>query len=111
MVSFECQEEDDPKSILFFKPMRCLGEIRPYRRDEGWSSSLYQTFFTTSIDSQIPVIVEKSLFTCGCKKFQLDVLGDHLCTCTRYSGANRVGWIPRERGGSGVFGSGPTYHT
>ena len=31
--------------------------------------------------AQIPVI-EKSLSVCGCKKFQLDVLGDHLCTCT-----------------------------
>ena len=35
-------------------------------------------FFTTSMNSQIPVIVEKSFSTCGCKKFQLDVLGDHL---------------------------------
>ena len=36
--------------------------------------------------AQIPVIAEKSLSVCGCKKFQLDVLGDHLCTCTVHSG-------------------------
>jgi hypothetical protein len=39
--------------------------------------------------SQIPVIVEKPLSTCGCKKFQLDTHGDHLCTCTAHSGAEK----------------------
>ena len=27
---------------------------------------------------------------CGCKKFQLDALGDHLCTCTAHSGAKKA---------------------
>jgi hypothetical protein len=34
---------------------------------------------------QIPVIVEKPSVSCGCKKFQIDALGDHLCTCTTHS--------------------------
>ena len=34
--------------------------------------------------SQIPVIPEKPLSDCGWKKFQLDALGDHLCTCTTH---------------------------
>jgi hypothetical protein len=39
---------------------------------------------------QIPVITEKSLVTCGCRKFQLDVMGDHVCTCTVHSGAKKA---------------------
>ena len=40
MVGLESQEEDDPKSLLFFKPMSWLGQIRTHRRDESWSASL-----------------------------------------------------------------------
>jgi hypothetical protein len=38
-----------------------------------------------TMDTQIPVIVENPLVVCGCKKFQLDDLGDYLCTCTDHS--------------------------
>jgi hypothetical protein len=27
---------------------------------------------------------------CGCRKFQVDALGDHLCTCTAHSGAKKT---------------------
>jgi hypothetical protein len=33
MTGLESQEEDDPKRILFFKPMSWLGQIRTHRRD------------------------------------------------------------------------------
>jgi hypothetical protein len=36
------------------------------------------------------VIVENPLVVCGCRKFQVDVLGDHLCTCTSHSGAKKT---------------------
>jgi hypothetical protein len=40
------------------------------------------------------VIVEKPFATCGCRKFQLDPLGDpigdHLNTCTIHSGAKKT---------------------
>ena len=49
MTGFESQEEDSPKRILFFKPMSWLGQISPHRRDESWSASLWQTFFSTSM--------------------------------------------------------------
>jgi hypothetical protein len=52
MADLESQEEDDPKRILFFKPM-------------SWLSAS---------------IAEKPLATCGCRKFQLNPLGDHLNT-------------------------------
>ena len=70
--------------------MSWLGQIRPHRRDESWSASLWQTFFSTSMGAQIPVIAEKPLATCGCRKFQLDPLGDHLNTCTAHSGAKKA---------------------
>jgi hypothetical protein len=40
--------------------------------------------------AQIPVIVEKTLVVCGCSKFQVDALGDHLCTCTVHSGVKKA---------------------
>ncbi len=40
--------------------------------------------------SQLPVIAEKPFATCGCRKFQLDPLGDHLNTCTAHSGAKKA---------------------
>jgi hypothetical protein len=42
------------------------------------------------MDNQIPVIVEKPIVVCGCRKFQLDVMGDHLCTCTVHSGVKKT---------------------
>jgi hypothetical protein len=70
--------------------MSWLGQIRTHRRDEFWSASLWQTFFSTSMDAQIPVIVEKPLAVCGCRKFGIDTLGDHLCTCTAHSGVKKA---------------------
>jgi hypothetical protein len=94
MTDLESQEEDAPKRILFFKPMSCLGQIRHYRRDEAWSASLCQTFFTMTMSTQIPVITENPLSTFGCRKFQMDAMGDHLCTCTPHSGAKKThDWV------------------
>jgi hypothetical protein len=60
MSDLESQEEDAPRCILFFNPM---------------------SWFSTSMGTQILLIAEKPLATCGCRKFQLDPLGDHLNTC------------------------------
>jgi hypothetical protein len=40
-----------------------------------------------TMGTQNPVITEKTLATSGCRKFQLDVMGEHLCTCTTHSSA------------------------
>jgi hypothetical protein len=82
--------KDDPKRILFYKPMGWLGQIRSHRRDEAWSASLWQTFFSTAMGAQIPVISEKPLAACGCRKFQIDSLGDHISTCNSHSGAKKA---------------------
>jgi hypothetical protein len=90
MAGIESQEEDAPKRLLFFEPMNWLGQIRPHRRDEAWSASLWQTFCAMTMGAQIPVIAEKPLAACGCRKFQLDAMGNHLCTCTAHSGAKKA---------------------
>jgi hypothetical protein len=90
MTGLESQEEDVPNRILFFKPMSWLGQIRSHRRNEYWSVSLWQTFFPTAMDAQIPVITEKPLAVCGCRKFGIDALDDHLCTCTAHSDAKKA---------------------
>ena len=46
--------------------------------------------FPKSMGAQIPVIAEKPLAARGCRKFNLDALGDHLCTCTAHSGAKKA---------------------
>ncbi len=38
--------------------------------------------------------LEKTLAACGCRKFQLDAMGDHLCTCIAHSGAKKAhDWV------------------
>jgi hypothetical protein len=90
MAGLESLEEDAPKRILFYTPMGCLGQIRSHRRDESWSVSIWQTFFATTMGAQIPVISEKPLAACGCRKFQIDPLGDHISTCDSHSGAKKA---------------------
>ncbi len=72
MTGLESQEEDAPKRVLFYKPMSWLGQIRPDRGNESWSASLWQTFFSTSMGAQIPLVAEKPLAVCGCRKFKID---------------------------------------
>jgi hypothetical protein len=40
--------------------------------------------------AQIPVISEKPLAACDCRKFQIDPLGDHISTCNSHSGAKKA---------------------
>ncbi len=56
-------------------------------------------FFAMTMGAQIPVIAEKPLAACGCKKFQLDVMGDHFCTCTAHSGDKKAhDWVVEKLG-------------
>jgi hypothetical protein len=70
---------DSPSGTLILSTWEHV-VLRPHRRDESWSASLWQTFFSTSMGAQIPVIAEKPIASCGCRRFQLDALDDHLCT-------------------------------
>jgi hypothetical protein len=35
-------------------------------------------------------MTELPFSACGCRKFQIDTLGDYLCTCTAHSGAKKA---------------------
>jgi hypothetical protein len=59
--AIESQDEDAPKRLLWYKPIGFLGVIRPHRRDEAWSASLWQTFFATCVGAQIPALAELPL--------------------------------------------------
>ena len=67
-----------------------MGQIRPHRRDEAWCDGLWQTFIASRVGANIPALAELPLSACGCRKFQIDTLGDHLCTCTAHSGAKKA---------------------
>jgi hypothetical protein len=77
---------------FFFSPSYSSSQSRGNATSEwlGFKAGLWQTFFSASMGAQIPVIAEKPLATCGCRKFQLDPLGDHLNTCTAHSGAKKA---------------------
>jgi hypothetical protein len=90
MVSLETQEEDAPRRVLCFKSMSWLGQIRTHHRDESWSASLWQTFSVSCVGATEPVLTELSFSTWDCRKFQIDMLGDHLCTCTTHSGTKKT---------------------
>ena len=66
--------------------MALLGVIWSQCRDESWSASLWQTFFSLAVGAQIPAISEMSHL--WLQKF--DVLGDHVSTCTAHSGAKKA---------------------
>ena len=43
----------------------CLICSRTHGRDKSWSAGLWQTFFSTSVGSQIPLLAEMPLSVCG----------------------------------------------
>jgi hypothetical protein len=70
------------EGVFWYKQMACLGSLRPQHRDEAWSASLRQTFFSLAVGAQIPAIAALPSSTCDYKRFALDALGDHVGTCT-----------------------------
>ena len=90
MGALESQEEDAPKRVLWYKPMAFWWMISPHHRDESWSTSLCQSFLTTCVGVNIPALTEMSLSDCGCRKFNCDVLDDHVNTCTSHSGTKKA---------------------
>jgi hypothetical protein len=53
----------------------------------GANQASSQTFFASCVGANVPALADLPLSACGCRKFQIDTLGDHLCTCTTLSGA------------------------
>jgi hypothetical protein len=90
MEYLKSDEEDASGRVLWYKPMSWLGQIRPHRRDEAWSAGLWQAFFASCVGATVPALAELLLSACGCKKFAIDSLGDHVATCTAHSGAKKA---------------------
>ena len=86
MENLESDEEDASRRVRWYKPMSWLGQIRPHHRDEVWSAGLCQAFVASCVGVTVPALVETPLSVCGCKKFTIDALGDHVATCTANSG-------------------------
>ena len=74
---------------LWYKPLAWLGVIRPLAQGEDWPLPLWQTFFTTTIGFPLPLLsaAPGQSKVCGCRKFIIDKLGDHVSTCTAHSAA------------------------
>ena len=89
MENLESDEEDASRRVLWYKPMSWLGQIRPHRRDEAWSAGLWQAFFASCVGATVPALAELPFSACGCKKFAIDALDDHVSTCTAHSGVKK----------------------
>ncbi len=77
---------------------------------------LCQTFFASCVGANVPDLTELPLSAYGCRKFHIDTLGNHLCTCTAHSGVKKAhDWsvddFTDRSGGSGAFGAEPTHCT
>ena len=68
--------------MFSFFPVRSVDQSLPRKKKKT------STVFI--VVHPIPVIAEKPLAACGCRKFQIDPLGDHLSTCTAHSGAKKA---------------------
>jgi hypothetical protein len=72
--------------VLWYKPMALLGVIWSQCRDESWSASLWQTFFSLAVGAQMPAISEMSPLWMQ----EFDALGNQFSTCTAHSGAKKA---------------------
>ena len=90
MENFESDEEDASRRVLWYKSMSWMGQIRSHRRDEAWSADLWQAFFVSCVGATVPALTELPLSVCGCKKFMIDTLVDHVNTCAVHSGVKKT---------------------
>ena len=90
MGDLEPSDEDAPPRTLWHKPMAWLGVIRPLHKGEEWPLPLWQTFFSLAIGAHVPLIAAKPPAVCACKHFSIDAFGDHVCTCSSHSGAQKA---------------------
>ena len=90
------QADDGKARELHWKPMSWLGILRHTTVDDAWAPAIWQTFFTSTLGLEVPVLSSLPCHhnlpaaKCGCKKFLLDVHGDHISTCTAHSGATKA---------------------
>ena len=78
MSALEDQADDGKARELHWKPMSWLGTLRPTTVDDAWAPAIWQTFFTSTLGLEVPVLSSLPhhhnlpAAKCGCKKFLLD---------------------------------------
>ena len=98
MKNLEEQADNAKARELFWKPLSWLGAIRPTSANDAFDPALWETFATvsTTLGLEVPTLAalprlhNSPLAKCGCKKFCMDLHGDHTSTCTAHSGATKA---------------------
>ena len=96
MLNLEEQADNAKARDLFWKPMAWLGAIRPTTANDAFDPALWETFVSTTLGLEVPTLAalpslhNNPLAKCGCKKFCMDLHGDHTSTCTAHSGATKA---------------------
>ena len=81
---------------LYWKPLSWLGTLWPTTATDAWDQPLWKTLVCTTLGLEVPVLASlprrtnSSLAQCGCKKYCMDLHGDHTSTCTAHSGATKT---------------------
>ncbi len=101
MNNLEEQADNAKARELFWKPMAWLGDIRPTSPNDAFDPALWETFVSTTLGLEVPTLAahprlhNSPLAKCGCKKFCMDLHGDHTSTCTAHSGATKAAAVSR----------------
>ena len=96
MNGLEEQADNAKPRELWWKPLSWLGTLRPTTVNDAWDPALWQTFFSSTLGLEVPALSSlprhhnQPTAKCGCKKYLLDLHGDHVSTCTAHSGANKA---------------------
>ena len=87
---------DGTSHFIYWKPLSCLGTIRPSSANDALDLNLWATFVSNTLGLEVPIVSSpprhhnNPLATCGCKKHCMDFHGDHTSTCTAHSGATKA---------------------
>jgi hypothetical protein len=88
MNNLEEQADNAKERELF----GAIGAIRPTSPNDAFDPSLWETFASTTLGLEVPTLAalprlhNNLLAKCACKKFCMDLNGDHTSTCTPHSG-------------------------
>ena len=62
MSALEDQADDGKARELHWKPMSWLGTLRPTTVDDAWAPAIWQTFFTSTLGLEVPVLSSLLIF-------------------------------------------------
>jgi hypothetical protein len=80
------QQQMDNSRKLFWTPLGFLGQLGTSRQADVWSTSLWQTFFCTTLGAPVPILSLDFPKAYPCASFNIDAYGDHVHTCNKIAG-------------------------